>query len=1387
MSSTENAHPANFIGRSSVPRIDLTKTLSNKKTRNKNASTPSNSRKPMGNLNRLSGTATPLGLLSPPASQTNVLAGNSDSEQNLDRGFEIGSREKELREEDPARLLISPPPEEELQQASLSRRPSFHKLSTSHLNNTIASSSTELPQPKRKRSMAPTLSFAGFSNYNQSGTVPPSGSEPQVTPNPKPRKQSRKVNRAHVRTNSGQSDVSMESLPSPSRAPRGNSSSRGDNSPSTPSRRRRQSKVLRSPHTNNPDADYIPSYRPASDEEPTDTEGWPISRKPARLSRRSATPAAIPPYEPPSVVFSSPREVVLSPVTSAAKTKRKAGSARKLKVDVQVKHEPPDIDLNAPMPPASPTDDPILLSGPPEEDLTPSRPRIMRDASVSANVPRTFVGPSSANAQPQAFAHARESLPPSSPLAQDNSSSPTYGAQWPHTAVPNFAGSSDSMELDMQPHEYAEAEGGIPYFGFETGSLPVASADAWSDSDDEDPPHTPYREPGIIAEGIGEYTGHWRMTQIRTKADPPSSATRVRIDDWGNPKSPYPRSLLQQTPRAASPNPSLLHPRPEADQDDLIFPLQEGHTATIVPPQRESHIEPQACAMIMGHPISPPASLTNEGEEEQEEQEVRDLSLPPDDEEEMVGQQDETPEGDEPTAEAEELQEEEIAEEEEVRRLSLGPEEQNAEDTQPAGHQDARVGLFKFPSTPHIASSRQVDPQSSPAPRRDLAFLSRPSDKRRSSARVSASFERAKELFGTRSSPVKPSSPLPEESDDEDQEMELAHISTQVSDVEEEEQVVDGRENVADDIDSGDESDPIVEDPGLVQITSSDPRAAARAAAILKQHDYDCYTKIVLKQQQERRRESLSHTTIEDLKKDNRRKTLADAGISKGKASVTPRRSLATVIGDKVYIPGTPVMTLGGLLEAAEKEVQLEQSRGLTPRTQNSPFSSSSEEQTLVEMALAEKATYRTPLPAKYGFGSRPRSSSANEVGGDEDEGLSVQRREWTKDEWKILDGCFTDERIQLAQTHCENLVSTMNNGDEEAPLVGVDLVDVDTVVGRFVTEMGGDEMIDAYGWSRESLRARAKAIQNKQRAGHVAPPTTPFTPRTVSKSREPRPTSMEVPSITPFGRRPFPPARKPVVLPSPAGPDAPFSNIPEDLVEQPRRRKVPATLLAPRYSHLLDEAIAVSRDFPSTEPSVESMQDDDDSLDEVSVSTLIVEPSSNDTSVSTSETSPPRKSGLGRLFSYLPSFSKTPGPSTRKPSSESKRGLPLPPAEILEKPRGPVTTPARPPVPKSKAPKDLVSLNHQPIPEKKSMIPRREPKRMKELRKVGLPEERERQQVEEAVVRPRRSSGSSVKDLINSFEANDRRASLESSNRSLTKAKSIGDLKNNGKPTWRP
>lgn len=176
---------------------------------------------------------------------------------------------------------------------------------------------------------------------------------------------------------------------------------------------------------------------------------------PKPRKQRHATP--IPPYEPPRDIFTPPREIFLPPTKTKCPPKRKGAPGRQTKasakgkdfrVNTNVKQEmPDDIDLLAPMPPPSPTDDPLLLSGP-TKSKSVWESQSFRDADVA------------------------------------------------------------------------------PLTLFDSG---------WSDSDDEVP-----NQGNDELEGEGEFTGKWRMMKVRTKQDPPSSATRMRQELWGRPISPFP-------------------------------------------------------------------------------------------------------------------------------------------------------------------------------------------------------------------------------------------------------------------------------------------------------------------------------------------------------------------------------------------------------------------------------------------------------------------------------------------------------------------------------------------------------------------------------------------------------------------------------------------------------------------------------------------------------------------------------------------------------------------------------------------------------------------------------------------------------------------------------
>jgi hypothetical protein len=182
----------------------------------------------------------------------------------------------------------------------------------------------------------------------------------------------------------------------------------------------------------------------------------------------------------------------------------------------------------------------------------------------------------------------------------------------------------------------------------------------------------------------------------------------------------------------------------------------------------------------------------------------------------------------------------------------------------------------------------------------------------------------------------------------------------------------------------------------------------------------------------ERRRQSYSG--VDGLTRSARRKTISGAGIVKGKdkESERTRRSMG-VVGDKVYIPGSPAMTLPELLREAEAEVVTG-----TPAKR-----------------VGVRDSFKTPSPpVRFGVALVP--PVVFDRGGDERE-----ERQWGKEDWKQLDACFTDERLETSRR------LDIDGGEEG--LAPVDCVRAEDVVQRFVLLIGGDEVVESFGdgWNR--------------------------------------------------------------------------------------------------------------------------------------------------------------------------------------------------------------------------------------------------------------------------------------------------------------------------------
>lgn len=178
-----------------------------------------------------------------------------------------------------------------------------------------------------------------------------------------------------------------------------------------------------------------------------------------------------------------------------------------------------------------------------------------------------------------------------------------------------------------------------------------------------------------------------------------------------------------------------------------------------------------------------------------------------------------------------------------------------------------------------------------------------------------------------------------------------------------------------------------------------------------------------------------------DFAKESRRRDVSGSGVAKASSSRQRRSTLGMgVIGDRVFIPGSPAMTLPELLQEAELEVRdspQNLSQVLAGRQRGDPF--------------------KTPLAAKY------RTQTVNILVASQKAevyGNVTGEREWTKEDWKHLDACFTDQRLELGSRLA---------GTEQDSLAPVDMVSVDDVVDRFVLSKGGFETVTKFGalWSR--------------------------------------------------------------------------------------------------------------------------------------------------------------------------------------------------------------------------------------------------------------------------------------------------------------------------------
>jgi hypothetical protein len=167
-------------------------------------------------------------------------------------------------------------------------------------------------------------------------------------------------------------------------------------------------------------------------------------------------------------------------------------------------------------------------------------------------------------------------------------------------------------------------------------------------------------------------------------------------------------------------------------------------------------------------------------------------------------------------------------------------------------------------------------------------------------------------------------------------------------------------------------------------------------------------------------RKNRSPRTVESLIRKARRADLTSAGVRKSVSPArTARRSFGVVVDGNVLMHGSPSMTLPELLHEAESELDF-------PSSLKSAHSTS-----------------RTPSPAPSSF-RRPEAPLVIDTDGP---------RDWSRSDWKLLDACFTDARLEVGE-----------RWGHEGVLGDVDAVDLEDVVRRFEDIFGGEEVVARLG-----------------------------------------------------------------------------------------------------------------------------------------------------------------------------------------------------------------------------------------------------------------------------------------------------------------------------------
>ena len=698
--------------------------------------------------------------------------------------------------------------------------------------------------------------------------------------------------------------------------------------------------------------------------------------------------------------------------------------------DDDVKLEMPDVDLNAPMPPPSPGDDPLLLSA----SLQPSGPFSESDLPVQ---------------RPQSPPPFRRTVSPSLPNVSNI---------LPSSSPPNL---SSSGPPDEEP----------PLFH-------LLNPDQWSNSDGSDSDAPIHGSPA--KRGQGEFTGKFLEVLVKTKKD-----------EWGKPKSLFPLSL-EKSPFPLSrekrwPDSPKTSPPPKAPSAEDAFRLMGNSSFDMVNEEPLHHEESPSHHREALHEEELSNSEPSYGDEPSHEEELLNhepsYGEEPSHEEELPDH--EPSYADEPSREEEFLYHDEPSHEEELlhhtepshaEELSYHDEpscrdessyleelshheqpthdesshhEQPIRDEEEPSHHDEEPSYHDDTSSCHDGPSYydEQPPYHSVPPDRDDEPLQ--SDEKPSYCdELSPHYD--DEPFHPNHVTV--DSPLHQHDDA------ATPFETEIS--------IEVEHDSSDhDLSSGSET---WASPALVKITSADPRAAARAAAILKRHNYDCFTRREMKKRYSdiSRRRTLSPAPIISAR------GVLSGAVEKQKRNQR-RRTIAQVMGvrgEKVYIPGSPTTTLPKLLKQAEQEVSLVPSGSPNPFLVTSTYNSPPPVQVLSPQSQGPMTQLVSKINSTLVFTPKV-PMTPGEMCYDPLNGTRI----WTKEEWKRLDACFTDERLQVGMRMGlrgdDNALvqGTIDGWEKWEGMASVDQVDLDNIVARFVDWMGGWDEVDKYGpeWSK--------------------------------------------------------------------------------------------------------------------------------------------------------------------------------------------------------------------------------------------------------------------------------------------------------------------------------